>query len=226
MLAYPFVWLDEVVEITLNPEASPVAELTIAQLSALRVQLVLVFRQVLLLLKTRMFGLTDQLSLHAVAAHYDQAINLLQTQAARNNSQYAPGGGLAGLGAALYLGLDTLRKQLNQRYATYLPERGSAVTAGTPPAAELPAARPDKIVCRLSVDQLGILLKAADDSKLLVSRSLSLVFKSLVPYLATEKKEDISWDSMRSSTYHMEERDRQIAIERLEKMIRLIRQYR
>ncbi|MET6998682.1 hypothetical protein [Chitinophaga defluvii] len=82
-----------------------------------------------------------------------------------------------------------------------------------------------KLLCTLSEDQLGILLKAADDLKVIISRSLSNVFNQIVPYLSTPYKEELSPNSMRSHTYAMEERDKQVVIETLEKMIEKIKEY-
>jgi hypothetical protein len=84
---------------------------------------------------------------------------------------------------------------------------------------------PFQVLCTLSVDQLGISLKAADDVKLLLSRSLSLIFKTIVPFLSTDQKKEISWESMRSSSYHPERTDRDVVIALLERMIRVIRAY-
>ncbi|MGM1430186.1 hypothetical protein ACS126_13075 [Sphingobacterium lactis] len=82
-----------------------------------------------------------------------------------------------------------------------------------------------KLVCTLSEDQIGIILKAADDLKIVISRSLSNIFNQIVPYLSTPYKEDLSPDSMRSHTYSIEERDKQIVIETLQKMIEKIKEY-
>lgn len=82
-----------------------------------------------------------------------------------------------------------------------------------------------KLLCSLSEDQLGIVLKAADDLKIIISRSLSNVFNQIVPYLSTPYKEKLSADSMRSHTYSIEERDKQIVIEILQKMIDKIKEY-
>ena len=82
-----------------------------------------------------------------------------------------------------------------------------------------------KLLCTLSEDQLGILLKAADDLKIVISRSLSNIFNQIVPYLSTPYKEDLSPESMRIHTYSIEERDKQIVIETLHKMIEKIKEY-
>jgi len=49
---------------------------------------------------------------------------------------------------------------------------------------------------------MGIILKAADDVKLLLSRSLCMIFKSIVSHLATKNKGDLSWYSIQSNSYH------------------------
>ena len=77
----------------------------------------------------------------------------------------------------------------------------------------------------LSVDQIAIILKAADDIKLVVTRSFSQVLKSIVPFLSTERFKDFSWKSARSSSYKMEDGDKTVAIETLEALISKIRQY-
>lgn len=82
-----------------------------------------------------------------------------------------------------------------------------------------------KLLCALSVDQLALILKAADDSRIIISKSLNLIFKRIVPFLSTGHQEDISYDSMRSKSYVAEERDKDIAIQALEKMIGKIREY-
>lgn len=84
---------------------------------------------------------------------------------------------------------------------------------------------PFKLHCILSVDQLAIILKSADDLRIIISRSLSNIFNQLAPYLSTPYKENLSPESMRSHTYSIEERDKQIAIETLQKMIEKIQEY-
>lgn len=82
-----------------------------------------------------------------------------------------------------------------------------------------------KVLCVLSTDQAAIILRAADELKILIARSMSEVFKTIVPHLSTPYKEELSYDSMRSKSYAAEERDKMIAIETLEKIIEKIKQY-
>lgn len=82
-----------------------------------------------------------------------------------------------------------------------------------------------KILSMLSVDQMALILRSADDLKILIARSMNAVFKAIVPHLSTSNKEDISYDSMRSKSYSAETRDKQIAIETLQQMIDRIEEY-
>ncbi len=82
-----------------------------------------------------------------------------------------------------------------------------------------------KVLCVLSVDQIALFLKAADEIKIVSARSMSAVFKAIGPYLSTPYQEDVSWESMRTKTYAPEERDKKIVIQTLEKMIRKISEY-
>lgn len=83
----------------------------------------------------------------------------------------------------------------------------------------------DKVTVNLSSDQIALILRAADESKALEARSMSEVFKKIVPHLSTPSKADLSYDSVRSKSYTAEERDQQVAIALLEKMIKKIKGY-
>lgn len=82
-----------------------------------------------------------------------------------------------------------------------------------------------KVECDLSADQIGIILRAADEARVVKSRSMNLVFQRIVPHLSTAFKRDLSYQSVRSKSYNAEESDKNIAIRTLEKMIRKIQTY-
>ncbi len=84
---------------------------------------------------------------------------------------------------------------------------------------------PQKVLCVLSVDQMALVLRSADDLKIVMARSLNTVFKTIVPHLSTPYQENISYDSMRSKSYAAETRDKEIVIKTLEQMIKKIREY-
>ncbi len=82
-----------------------------------------------------------------------------------------------------------------------------------------------RILCHLSSDQIALILRAADESRLLEAKSMTEVFKTIVPHLSTPNKPELSYNAVRNKTYQAEERDKNIAIERLERMIGKIREY-
>jgi hypothetical protein len=82
-----------------------------------------------------------------------------------------------------------------------------------------------KLLSVLSVDQMALILRAAQDLEIVMARSLSSVFKTIVPYLSTPYQENISYDSMRSKSYSVEIRDKEIVVETLQQMIKKIKEY-
>ena len=103
---------------------------------------------------------------------------------------------------------------------TVIPLQGNTETTsrnGTTPI--------QKILCVLSTDQMALILRATDDLRIIHAKSLTEVFRTIAPHLSTPYKEDISHEAMRSKSYSAEERDRQIAIETLERIIQRIREY-
>jgi hypothetical protein len=82
-----------------------------------------------------------------------------------------------------------------------------------------------KVTCTLSTDQTGLIIRAADELRILLAKSMSEVFKTIVPHLSTPYKKDLSYDGMRSKSYVAEERDKQIAIQTLQRIINKIKEY-
>lgn len=82
-----------------------------------------------------------------------------------------------------------------------------------------------KISCLLSADQLALILRAGDESRIISAKSMSAVFKTIVPYLSTPYKTELSYHSVRSKSYNAEDKDKEIAIATLEKMIHKIKSY-
>jgi hypothetical protein len=82
-----------------------------------------------------------------------------------------------------------------------------------------------KVTCDLSTDQTGLIIRAADELRILLAKSMSEVFKTIVPHLSTPHKKNLSYDGMRSKSYAAEERDKQIAIKTLQRIIKKIEEY-
>ena len=83
----------------------------------------------------------------------------------------------------------------------------------------------DKVLCKLSTDQTALILRASDELKIIVAKSMNHVFKTIVPFLSTPNKVNLSFDSMRSKSYVAEERDKKIVIETLGRIIKQIEEY-
>jgi hypothetical protein len=85
--------------------------------------------------------------------------------------------------------------------------------------------KPFKVLCFLSVDQIAIILRSMDALRIFQAKSLNAIIQSLAPYLSTAVKTDISWQSMRSKAYSLEENDRKIVISTLQSMIKWIEEF-
>jgi hypothetical protein len=218
--SYPFSWLDEVIEITLNPERTNLKQNKNEVLEQIQSKLPNEIDRIIQCIKTQAFVLYSNEQVKVVAGHYDQSIRVLQRQAFSNQQRYPKTGMLCKTGHTILAALDQLSSNIHNRYSSYLSE-----VVQTERKKDLDFKQSFKVLCALSVDQLGILLKAADEAKVVLSRSLSMVFKTIVPFLSTDQKKEISWESMRSGSYHPERVDKDAAIAVLEKMIRLIREY-
>lgn len=210
---YPFAQLDELVEVRLNPLLGHgTGDISEEDLVEIRALLVRECGRIWTNLKILVFSLLSEEKIKVAIGQHLLVITHLKNEIRENLS-----GSAAKLCpdldcASLTDQLDRLESLIRGRYAVYCPDG--------PPKIRY------KILCTLSVDQLGLILKAADDTRLIRARSLNQVFKSIVPYLSTDNKTDISFDSMRSSTYHPEAPDKEKAIAALERMIGKIKEYR
>lgn len=77
----------------------------------------------------------------------------------------------------------------------------------------------------LTVDQVAVAVRAMVDIKILEVGSVSQAFRLLVPFLSSQHQQNISWDSMRRKAYQVEDRDKQVVVDVLEKTIKVIREY-
>ncbi len=218
---YPFSWIDEIIEVTLNPERTHVKEIQAQQIESLKSKFSKETAMVWTSLKARLFNAFSAETMISNALQYQLAIEFLLERAKLNLEAYQDTA-MKDLGRILLTEMEDLYRKLQKRYGLYLQAPMSNFKEKQP----APTAPNFKVFCKLTVDQMGIILKAADDSKLILSRSISLVFKTIVPHLSTANKKDISWDSMRSNSYHPEEADKEAAIRELDKLIQIIRKYK
>lgn len=218
--AYPYAWLDEVVEVTLNPEKTNVIELEFQQLEIIAGQFDQELQSVLRNLKASTFYLISSKKIKATVTQYYDSLILLERQAMENLAAYPEDHPLATTGETIICYIRNMGIVFKKRYGKYITETG--VDNSTTPAKRMVVS---KLLCKLSADQIGIILKAADDTKTVLASSMSVIFRSVVPYLSTDKNKNLSWDSMRKSTYHIEQSDKEVAIATLEKLILKIKGY-
>ncbi|MFD2146273.1 hypothetical protein [Mucilaginibacter antarcticus] len=217
---YPYAWLDEVVEVTLNPQKTNISELDLQQLLLIESKFDQELQTVLKELKSNTFYLFSSKKIKAIVTHYYDSLRLLEQQAMENLAGYTDNHPIAATGESLVLSLQNTGEVLKKRYGKYVADQ----VAEDANIRKQPIAI-SKIRCTLSVDQIGIILKAADDAKLIIASSISVIFRMIVPFLSTGNTKNISWNSMRKSTYHIEQMDKEIAIQALEKLITVIRGY-
>jgi len=215
---YPFKWLDELVEFRLDPLSSAFAGPTDQDLKELQAAVSGALEEVYTSLNAHVFLLFSHKNALPVIKAFRDATAWLYLRAEQNLVVATDG---TSRQAIVYLltGLKELRMRIEQKYED----------ASSPIQAEKPGnftpAEGYKVILKLSVDQFAIILKAADDIRLIASRSLSMIFRSVIPHISTSKTEHVSWKSARSSTYKMEESDKTAAIATLTQLIERIRTY-
>lgn len=98
-------------------------------------------------------------------------------------------------------------------------------TSETSKLKKSPEKEKQKVMCLISADQIALILRAAGDVKIVFAKSMNELFKTIIPHLSTPYTEDLSFDAVRSKSYVAEERDKEIAIETLELIIKQIKGY-
>lgn len=222
---YPFDWLDEVIGKDLNPQHPAASRINQEELTGWQHRLRSETSSIWKNLKSQAFSLLSSKKVSTMLTHYQDCLEELKRQAMVNMAAYPEDDPLNAFCGQVLTELGQLQTQFQRRYARYLagcPPTNSVRHAGTTERTPPPLY---KVTCRLSVDQIAIILKAADDTRLLTARSFSLVLRSITPYLSTERMQDFSWKSARSSTMKMEDRDKQVAAAALEQLIKRIKNY-
>ena len=218
---YPFALLDEIVEIQLNPKINQHTEGDLeSKLADLKDQLARECDKVWAQLKVQTFNLVSEEHIKVTIDQYLSAINHLKKQLEENIREPLAEPGQNSGYQILIAPLKDLEASIRERYPIYL-----ANLTVNQPSNKTVQRSSFKILCHMSADQLGLIIKAADETRLIEARSLSLVYQTIVPFLSTINKKELSWDAMRSSTYHPEEIDKATAISALEKMITKIKQH-
>ncbi|RFZ92892.1 hypothetical protein D0C36_15995 [Mucilaginibacter conchicola] len=212
---YPFFSLEQLIDRLGEPDAKGIAEKDAQRIGDFfRAELAGVYMQ----LKADVFRTGYREDCGPVVRAYLKNIGFLITDVRKLLAGSLDDRLLSDICRGILMGLEALFTEVSEKFMSVGPEGGrqDGRSAGVPV----------KVLCNLSVDQIALLLKAADDIKLVSARSFSQVLQSVVPYLSTERMPDFSWKSARSSTYKMEAHDLDVAMDILESMLKKVRSYR
>nr|WP_314896898.1 hypothetical protein [uncultured Flavobacterium sp.] len=222
---YLLEWLDLTVTSTLNPNKTDLTMITPIQSRAIiekaTEQTVLIQSQFTL----QVFSLTKEKQIKIlVGNYYSSLLFLLDKIREINNRNDFDGDNLKEVTTTLISCLDELIIFVESRFANYLgaPSQIIEKKINEPYVTDSPSG---KILCKLSTDQTALILRASNELKILISKSMNHLFKTIVPFLSTPNKVNLSYDAMRSKAYVAEERDKEIVIETLERMIKQIKEY-
>jgi hypothetical protein len=223
---YLLEWMDLTVTSTLNPRKADLTKITPIQSKAIikkaTEQTFLIQSQ----FTVQVFSLTKEKQIKIlVGNYYSSLLFLLDKITEINSSNELHRDNLKEVTTTLISCLDELIIFIESRFGNYLSspfQNTERKAVGNISVINNPQG---KVLCKLSTDQTALILRASDELKILISKSMNHLFKTIVPFLSTPNKVNLSYDSMRSKAYVAEERDKAIAIETLERMIKQIKEY-
>lgn len=222
---YLLEWLDLTVTSTLNPNKTDLTLITPIQSRAIiekaAEQTFLIQSQ----FTVQVFSLTKEKQIKIlVGNYYSSLLFLLNKITEINSSNDLHRDNLKEVITTLISCLDELIIFVESRFATYLGAPSQIIQSKTNNLSIIDSSS-SKVLCKLSTDQTALILRASDELKILISKSMNHLFKTIVPFLSTPNKVDLSYNAMRSKAYVAEDRDKEIAIETLERMIKQIKEY-
>jgi hypothetical protein len=173
---YPFSWLEETVEVTLNPEQTSLKTIASSQLETIIDQFREETRQAANCIKQKVYSLTAPEEIKAAVGQCYTSIHILRQQALDNLQNYARNSVLVKAGQTILRLIEELASAIRKRYEAYLPAppeegQGSAVLPGTL----------FKLLPKLSGRQIAVLLRAAFDAGVIAAQSLKKMFKLITP---------------------------------------------
>ncbi|GIQ57869.1 hypothetical protein Flavo103_10050 [Flavobacterium collinsii] len=222
---YLLEWMDLTVTSTLNPNKTDLSVITPIQCKAIikkaTEQTFLIQSQ----FTVKVFSLTKEKQIKILVGNYYSSLLFLLdkiTEISNSNDRHREH--LKKVTTTLISCLDELITFVELRFANYLNKPFPIIEKKIYESSAVDSSS-SKVLCKLSTDQTALILRASDELKILISKSMNHLFKTIVPYLSTESKVDLSYNAMRSKAYTAEERDKEIAIETLERMIKQIKEY-
>ncbi|MDI5894829.1 hypothetical protein [Flavobacterium algoritolerans] len=222
---YLLEWLDLTVTSTLNPNKTDLTMITLIQSRAIIEKATEQTFFIQSQFTVQVFSLTKEKQIKIlVGNYYSSLLFLLNKITEINSSNDLHRDNLKEVTATLISCLNELITFVESRFSNYLsaPFQIIEKKINEPYVTDSPSG---KILCKLSTDQTALILRASNELKILISKSMNHLFKTIVPFLSTPNKVNLSYDAMRSKAYVAEERDKEIVIETLERMIKQIKEY-
>jgi hypothetical protein len=227
-------WLDKLITEILSPNNNTTTDISPEDLSSLQLQIKEGKRNFCIQFRNEVFRLTKQRKIRLLVKRYYLMLLQLQNEAV-NNVKGIPEkqSQIKAIYNDIIFWIEATLLFTEKRFSPYLGyemqiRNATYVikTAKSSDNADLPQKKTiQKLTCDLSSDQLGLILRAADELRIISARSMNEVFKTIVPYLSTNYKAELSFDAMRSKSYVAETKDKAVAIEAMEKIIRAIKGY-
>lgn len=221
---YLLEWLDTLIGETLNPEKTHVREVTSQQAGEIINRIRKETATIKSKFKHQIFSLTREKHIRLFLQNHYISIQILHGQVTeRKENHIFQQKDLGRVLMALKTSLEELLSFLETWFVRYL--NLEKLSRGRDKKAVTAIKQQAKVLCNLSTDQTALVLRAADELRILQARSMRNVFKMITPHLSTPHKKDLSYDAMRVSAYKAEDKDKQIAIAKLKKMIEKIKGY-
>ncbi|MCI9843634.1 hypothetical protein [Flavobacterium pectinovorum] len=222
---YLLEWMDLTVTSTLNPDKTDLTMITPIQSKAIIKKATEQTFFIQSQFTIQVFSLTKEKQIKILVGNYYYTLLFLLDKIKEiNNINDLHRDNLKEVTNALISCLDELIIFVESRFANYLTVPVQIIERKTNSPVVMNSIS-GKVLCKLSTDQTALILRASDELKILISKSMNHLFKTIVPFLSTPNKTDLSYNAMRSKAYVFEERDKQIAIETLERMIKQIKEY-
>ena len=220
---YPIHWLDNFVNTTLNPENNTRESLLKICSEITKKQIKLEVSAIKTKIKNRTFSIIKEPQIRLyILNHYRSFEVLLSQLELYKQFKVYQNPGLLEVLIILHYEILELRNFIEIWYPEYLKR---ALPSKDSTQYHYSKKFPDKILCTLTGDQAALLLRAADDSKFLVARSMRSVFQAIVPHLSTPQRKNLSYDSLRLKAYTVADKDKEAIITQLNLIIKIIRKY-
>lgn len=220
---YILRWFDILISDTLNPNKIGLAAISKTQVALLRQIASTEKRQIADEINAIIFQSKKEETIRLLARNYYTILNiLLNTCVQYEQSQlFNENTNLRGLLLETKTHIQEIFHLVVERLSFYLPaSQISEGTANTVQDIAIP-----KLLFNLSVDQIAIITRAAFDTKVLKTKSLNELFRSIAPNISTIQRADVSYKSMRSKSYAIESLDKEVVLNVLQNIAEAVRNY-